>query len=642
MIKEKKKEFKIHYVFLIIAFIAFISYFVVELLHYESFLNFIPQLLGSILILLFLICFIVISTKNKKQYGTIIVGSLIITLYSVFNILLTCNIINLPSDEYVPNFIQKSILEVNEWKQKNHIKVNENYEYSDTVLKDYIISQNKIAPTLTKDITDLDITISLGPDLEKEVIIPSFIGLKYEDVLKYIEDNHLSNVIINYQKSEKQADTVISQSESGTLRRNSKIEITFAKESDELKEVTIIDFTNKPKLYATSWLTKYGFKYEIKEDFDDKIEPGYVIRQDVTDELKNPEEDMITITISKGKKMIVPDINSMDIEDINKWATENNLKVSYNEEYSDNVSLGDVITSSIKKDDVISTGEKIEITISKGALEMIKLTNVNDFINWAETNNIDYQINYENSDTVKKDEIIKCSHSTGTPIKKDDTVIVTVSKGKTISIPNFIGMSKNDIQSKCASINLNCSFKTGGYTEKTKAGIAIYQSKNANTSVTEGTNIIITLSAGIQEKVNVPDFTGKTKSTISSECNKIGVKCNFKYASGYNSKAKDTALSQSNKGTVNKGSTITITLSNGPAKTYTVIIDANQLSSGNPTQTKNTLESKLKASCPGVTFKFTYQKANSGIGYLAPTSQIKVGANNLTQGKTYNVIINSN
>ena len=105
---------------------------------------------------------------------------------------------------------------------------------------------------------------------------------------------------------------------------------------------------------------------------------------------------------------------------------------------------------------------------------------------------------------------------------------------------------------------------------------------------------------------------------------------------------KDTYISQDKTGTVNKGTTVNITLSNGPATTYNIIIDANQLSSGNPEATKNTLEAKLKNACPGVNFIFKFEKANSGIGYLAPNSDIKVGSNTLTQGHTYNVIINSN
>ena len=642
MIKEKeKKENKIHYIFLIIAFISFIGYLVVELMHFESFNNFLPQLLGSVLILLFLICFIVISSKSNKQKSIVIIGSLLITIYSVINILISLKIINLPRDEYIPNFYNKNILEVNDWKKKNDINIIENYEYSDTIEKDYIIGQSIQAPTLTKDINELTITISKGPDLQKEVIVPSFIGLKYDNVLKYIEENYLTNVTIEYQKSEKESDTVISQSKSGTMKRNDEITITFAIKNEDIEEIEVIDFTNKTELYAKSWLEKYGFKVEIKEDYSDEIVPGNVINQSVKNEIKNPKEDIITLTISKGKMIIAPDILSMDTDDINKWAIENNIKISYSEKYNDKIKLGEVIDASINKGDEIDNSKKIEITISKGRLEMIKVTSINEFINWAETENIDYQINYENSNTVKKDDIIKCSHDTGSVIKKDDTVIITVSKGKMVSIPNFVGMNKETIQSKCSSINISCNFKTGGYTENTKSGIAISQSKQSGTSVSEGTSLTITLSKGIQEKVNVPSFTGKDKQTITNECNKIGIKCTFKYSSGFNDSKKDTALNQSATGKVNKGSSITITLSNGPAKTYKVIVQGEWLSQ-NPETTKTKLKKELEKACPGVVFNFSFKKVNTGIGYLNQNSQVQVGSMSFTQGKTYNVIINSN
>ena len=252
MVKEKKKEkksFSIHKLFLGLAFLTFISYLVIEILHFDSFLNFVPKLLGMVLILLFLICFIIISTKNKKQHGIIIVGSILVIIYSIINILLTMQIISLPSDEYVPNFYNESVLKVNDWKSKNNVNVILNYEYSDTILKNYVISQNINAPTLTKDISEIIITISLGPDLEKEVIVPSMIGLKYDEVLKYIETNHLTNVIIEYQVSEKDIDTVISQTKSGTMKRNTEITIVFAKSNEEIGDIEIIDFTNKSKLY---------------------------------------------------------------------------------------------------------------------------------------------------------------------------------------------------------------------------------------------------------------------------------------------------------------------------------------------------------------------------------------------------------
>ncbi len=640
-VKEKKK-FRIYPFFLGMALISFIAYLIIEIMNYTSFLNFIPKLLGIIVIFLFLICFIIISFKNKeKRKITVVVGSLLIILYSVFNCLLTLNIINLPNDEYIPNFYNQPLTVINEWKEKNNIEIIENYEYNDKIKKYYVIAQDKNYPTLSKDIEELTLTISLGPDYNKEIIVPNFIGLNYQDVLKYAEENYLNNVSFEFVPSANQLDTIISQDGSGTRKRSDKILFTVAT-NEENKETNIIDFKGKSLLYAQTWLARNGFKVDIKYDYSEKIDKDYVIDQSVINETKDPEVDTITLTVSKGKMIVAPDINNMSTEEINEWIMENGIKVKYNEIYDDNTALGDVVSSSIKKDDVVGVGTEIEITISKGNLEMIKVNNINEFVNWAETNKIDYQINYEYSNTIPKDAIIKTSHQIGEKIKIDDTVIITVSKGKSISIPNFIGMSKKAIQEKCSNINLSCSFKKGGLTENTKADIAISQSKKANTIVSEGTSLIITVSSGIIEKVNIPSFKNKTKSEIQSSCKSLGITCNFKYQSGYSSVNKDVCISQSKEGTINKGSSITITLSNGPAKTYTIIIDANQLSSGNPTATKNTLESKLKNACPGVNFNFKFEKANSGIGYLSPNSEVKVGSNKLVQGKTYNVIINSN
>lgn len=639
--KTKTKKFKVYILFLCIALLSFLVYLFIELKHFTSFLNFFPKLLGLTLILFIIICFIISSIKNEgKGSGYIILGSIFLTIYSIFNSLLTLNILSLPNDEYVPNFNNKLITEVNEWKEQNNIKVYEKYVFDDEVKKYYIIGQSVNYPTLTKDIKEITFTISNGPDYNKEIIIPSFIGKSYETIIKYIEENYLTNVKFKYVIDEDNLDKVIDQVGSGSLKRNAEITLTIA--TMEQEEVEIPDFTNKSIIYAQSWLEKNGFKVIIDYEFNGNILRDNVMKQSHKNETLNPKETEITLTVSKGKEMIVPDIANMSTDEINNWIMENELKVSYKEVYDDDVNMGDVITSSFQKGDSISSGDKIEITISKGNLKMIDFDDVQDFINWAKENNVDYEINYEYSSSVKKDDIIKSSHDTGTDIKVDDTVIITISKGKNVTIPNFVNKTKSEIQNTCTNLNISCTFKYGSKTEKIAKDIAINQSKKSGTTIAEGANIIITLSSGILEKVSVPDFTGKSKSSITNTCKSLGITCNFKYASGYSNTEKDLAISQSTKSTVNKGSTITITLSNGPAKTYTVIIDANQLSSGNPTQTKATLESKLKQACPGVTFKFTFQKANSGIGYLAPTSEVKVGSNKLVQGKTYNVIINSN
>ena len=315
--KVKRKKFKVYILFLCIALVSFLAYLYIELKNFTSFLNFLPKLLGLVLILFIILCFIISSIKNEgKGSGFIILGSLFLTIYSVFNSLLTLNIISLPSDEFVPNFINKSILEINDWKEKNNITVIEKYVYDDEIKKYNIIGQSVNYPTLTKNVKEITITVSNGPDLNKEIVIPSFIGKKYDTVIKYIEDNYLSNVSFKYVVDEEHYDTIIDQVGSGSLRRNSEIILTIA--TIEQSEIDIIDFTNKSLIYAESWLGKNSIKVIKEYEFSDNVLKDNIIKQS-----KN-EDNSVTLTISKGKEMIVPDINSMNTDEINKWVMEMN------------------------------------------------------------------------------------------------------------------------------------------------------------------------------------------------------------------------------------------------------------------------------------------------------------------------------
>lgn len=644
--KESKKRLSpskvIAILLLLIGIISFIVYLILEIIHYESLLNNLPMLISSVFILLFILCFLGISLKNKNRKSTplVILGSLILIAYSLFNIFYRFNLINLPNDNIIINFYNKTITYGQSFCKENFIEIEEIYEYSDVIPEYHIISQDISVGTLIKNVKKINFIISKGPDYQKEVIVPSFVGWQFEEVISYIENNFLNNVEINFIESSNTPNTVINQVGSGTMKRNDLIKLNFA--LPEISEIEIIDFSNKSLLYSTSWLKMHGFKYELDYVYNDNIKKDYVVSQNIKNEVKNPELDVIKLTISKGKMIVLPDILEMSQDELNKWIMDNNLKITYNEVYSEEIPSGDIIESDYKEGDVLEVGNLIEVTISKGKLEMIKVSSLTDFYLWASQNKVDYNIEYEYSNTFKKDEIIKASHKTGDLIKADDTVIIYVSKGKSVTIPNFISLNKTAIENKCKELNLSCSFTYGGYTENIKKDIAMNQSKKNGTVVSEGTNLVITLSSGVYEKITLPNYVGKSKNEINNSCKKLGITCNFVYQTSYSTTAKDVAVKQSKTGNVNKGSSITITLSKGPAKTYTVVIDPNQLTAGNASATKATLKAKLEAACPGVTFTFTLQKANSAIGYLAENSEVKIGNNTFTQGKTYKVIINSN
>lgn len=635
--KEKKiktDKSKLNVVLLIMCFIIITIYTIILVLNFDfnnlDITQFIKTFSFSIITILIILILFKVNNKNIKHY--IIVFTILLSIYTGFTFSYS------KKEEYVLDFIGDNVVNVIEWANKNNISLIELHEYSDTILKNHIIMQEYGINTLVSDIDSFTITISDGPNYDKQVMVPNMLGFKYDDVMNFIKTNYLNNVSIEFTKSDKEKDTVIEQIGSGTLKRNDLIKFVFSY-GESIEQINLKDLKNLSLLEATSYLKRYNIPYEIKYDYSNEIEKNYIITQDIINEIVT---DKLTITVSLGQEIIVPDFSKMTSDEISKWAFSNNIKLEYKEVYNKEIDAGLIVEVSKVEGEKISEDDTITLTISKGSMVMPNMNSLQEFKMWANENNISLEEVYEFSDNYKNGEIIKTQPEIGSKITENDTIIITVSKGKRVTIPNFVGESKSSIQSKCSSLKLSCTFTYGGYTESTRKDIALKQSKKSGTVVSEGSNLLITLSSGIYERVNVPSFVGQSKNQIQSTCSSLGINCSFKYNNTYSNEAKDIALSQDKSGSVIKGTNVTVTLSIGPAKTYTVIIDGSLLTQGNPEQTKNTLKNKLESACPGVKFNFTFKSVNSGIGYLNPSSDVKVGANNLVQGKTYNVIINSN
>ena len=632
---NKYQKSKLSIFFLIISLIVIIGYgyYLYKTLDFKN-LEIIDIIKSTSFILISIVVILVLFKVNtKKSTPYIIFLTLILMGYSIFSISYAK-----PEILYVSDFVNKSYEEVLNWADKYNIELITLHEYSDTVKLNHVIMQEYSSITPLSDIKTFKVTISDGPSPYKEIIVPNFIGFKYDDVMKYIKENHLTNVEIEFIISDKMRDTVIEQIGSGSMLRNDKIKFTFSY-GDEITSETVSDLKGLSLFEATSYLKRIGVKYELTYEFNSNVLKDYVIDQDKI----NEQTEVIKLVISKGKEISVPDLEKMNTTEISKWATNNNVKIKYESVYDKEVETGKIIKVSIPEGTKIEENTTITITISLGSIIMPEVTNISDFKIWANSNNINFQENYEYSTTIKKDELIKVTPEKGTKITENDTIILTISKGKSVTIPNLIGLTKNEITNKCKNISLSCTFKYGGLTEGTKKDVSTNQSKKSGLTVAEGTNVTITLSSGIIEKVNVPNMVGKTKNEITNTCSSLGITCNFSYNSNFSDKPKDTAITQDKSGTMNKGSKINITLSKGSATVYKdIFVQGDWLKQGNPELTKSYLKSKLESACPGVNFNFIFKTSNTGIGYLNPDSEVKVGPNTFVEGKTYNVIINSN
>lgn len=558
---ENKKQSKILIILALIVALSFLVFLVINIKK-ENLNLLITALLISLMSILLLI-----PTKKNKIYNFIALLIIGLTGFNAYTFARPINIKN--ETNYILNLQNKSLTDALNYAKENNINIVEKYDYSDYIAKYYIINQNIINEPLN-NIKELELIISKGPNYDLTTTIPSFVGENIDELIKFINNNYLNNVEINFITNENEPNTIISQSLTGNIKRNDKLVIEVAKA--EFKEIEMTNLVNKSLFEAKLWLDMNNIKYKVQYDYNE-IDKNYIFKQSINENTKLTENDNVTIYVSKGKSITVPNLKEMSKEEITKWITDNNLNVEYKEDYNKEYEMGKIIDTNYKENDVIEQGTTIIITTSKGTLKMIKFTTLSDFKIWAANNNIKYDINYSFSNTVPKNGLIKSSHNEEDVIADSDTIILTISNGKAVTMPNFKGMKKSEIENKCNSLNLNCSFYYYGYTIGTEKDIAITQTINASKQVATGTYVKISLSSGIAKtftiEINETDLVINNASKTIENLKKL---FNQKYPGvifTFTTKASNT---YNNAGFIHENSNVKNGTKVVQGKTYTVTI----------------------------------------------------------------------
>ena len=514
--KEIKKKPKTANIFLSLTYVITIVLFLYLIIDSSNQINQIYQIINALFLIAFMTCFLISFKKSffKDKSAPTVATSLIVICAIAFNSLYLTNIISLPKQNYLPNFESKNLTKAINWTEENDIKTDQNFEYSDTTKKYNVISQSEKAETLTKNLKSVDFVVSNGPDYNKEIILADMSGWNVDDVLNFVEKNFLNNVTINFEENDStDKDTIIKQSTTGTIKRNDPIIFTVSLgNKEDLSPIKLENLTGKSLLRASVYLGRNGIQYEIKYEFSDKIEKGHVINSNPKKGTTVNPDDIITLTISKGKEIKVPDLKNKTMAYVTKWMVENNLQINYSDKYDTEIESGRVIESNYKKGDIIEEGTTVDVIFSKGPLKMKKFDNINDFKSWADTNSIKYEIKEEFNSDIEKDKIIKTSIEEGKTINLDDTITVYVSRGEAVKVPDFSGNTKSEAQKACDNSGLSCSF-TEEYSSSITSGKVIRQSVAAGTEIAKGDKITITIATSNK---NTSSSSKKNNSSSSS------------------------------------------------------------------------------------------------------------------------------
>lgn len=219
-----------------------------------------------------------------------------------------------PDTSLMPDLTEKTVEQAKEILKEYNVTISDDIteELSDEYEKGEIIATDPKKGTTIKEGDVVKVTVSKG----KYIVLEDYTGKK-EDVAKKALEKLKFEVEIEYEISSKTKGTVIDQSiEKGTkvdpTEKDRKIILTVSKGD----YVVLGNYVGMDQNKAKEALTKLGFDVTIKETGSEQA-VGTVVEQSLKEGHKvDPDEKdrTITLTVSSGIKIEVPNVKGMDID----------------------------------------------------------------------------------------------------------------------------------------------------------------------------------------------------------------------------------------------------------------------------------------------------------------------------------------
>ncbi|MDX3797948.1 Stk1 family PASTA domain-containing Ser/Thr kinase [Streptomyces sp. AK04-3B] len=207
--------------------------------------------------------------------------------------------------------------------------------------------------------------------------VPSVLTQKEADARRRLEAAGLEVGKVRHTYSDTAERGTVTQTDPGPgarIRKNDSVALTV---SDGPEIVKVPDVQGSALKKAEELLKKDGLEPGlVTEEFSDKIALGAVISTDPEAGAQRRAGTAISLVVSKGSPVDVPDVSGEDLDDARAELEEAGLTVKVaSEQVNSEVDKGKVAAQSPKADSRVAEGDTVTLTLSKGP-EMVEVPNV--------------------------------------------------------------------------------------------------------------------------------------------------------------------------------------------------------------------------------------------------------------------------
>ena len=378
--------------------------------------------------------------------------------------------------------------------------------------------------------------------------VPNLSGLTEDQARAQIDKTNgffqVGTVTQDYSDTVEQGKLISQSPAQGTsANKGTKIDMVFSKGKKPAAKVTVPDLTNKTLDEANAALKAVGLVPVNGAPVEsDTIAAPRVASQDTAAGTEVSEGDSVTFHLSSGKGQAdAGDYTGESYSSAKSALEAAGFNVKYvSGGYSDDVEKGYVISQD---------QARAQIDKTNGFFQVGTVTQ-------------DY------SDTVEQGKLISQSPAQGTSANKGTKIDMVFSKGKKpaakVTVPDLTNKTLDEANAALKAVGLVPVNGAPVESDTIAAPRVASQDTAAGTEVSEGDSVTFHLSSG-KGQADAGDYTGESYSSAKSALEAAGF--NVKYVSGGYSDdvEKGYVISQAPTGEQTRGTTITLTVSQGPA-----------------------------------------------------------------------------
>ena len=352
----------------------------------------------------------------------------------------------------------------------------------DTKDEDIVTAQNVSVGSVVKVNSTVGVVVSVHSE---RITMPNLLGMNIENVRDLLFNLGLNYTIAREDSYSVAKDCVISQSIDPYVQisTSEKIELVISdgvekndaavdntpfpvedltdKTYDQIiseKEKHSGGYTGNDNYIDNNWNNKsssteknekvnYQYPVEITERVYDPSEPeGKVISQKPSKGQMITSADTVQLVVStRNKNVLVPDVTLLDRESAEYTLRQIGLKTEFEEEPSDSVKEGCVISQVPEYGKTVSIESTVKLKVSSGKSTVIMPDLIGKKLDEAKTildeTGLVAKYTYSTDQNSPEDRVLKQSADPGKEMRKGEAVLITLSTKKDVKeIPSVIGM----------------------------------------------------------------------------------------------------------------------------------------------------------------------------------------------------------